>query len=63
MKNVWAKRALVGILGGAAGFAYYAFIGCAGGACPISSNPYLSTAYGAAIGLVLTLGKKKNNTP
>jgi hypothetical protein len=50
---------LAGILGAAAGFAYYHFIGCASGTCPITSNPYISTGYGAVLGLVLASGRKK----
>ena len=41
------------LLGGTAGFAYYYFIGCTGNACPITSNPYISTGYGMAAGLLL----------
>jgi len=45
------------ILGGAAlGFAYYYFIGCASGTCPITSNPYIATAYGGLIGLLFARG-------
>ncbi len=36
--------------GGALGFAYYKFIGCSSGACPITSNPWISTLYGALMG-------------
>jgi hypothetical protein len=57
--NIWVKRALAVALGSAGGFAYYYFIGCTSGACPITSNPYISTAYGALIGVVLTMGSKK----
>ncbi|HSQ74735.1 MAG TPA: DUF6132 family protein, partial [Bacteroidota bacterium] len=56
--NIWVKRALAVSLGSAGGFAYYYFIGCTSGACPITSNPYISTAYGALIGVVLTMGSK-----
>jgi hypothetical protein len=47
------------LLGAAAGFGYYWFIGCQTGTCPITGNPYVSTAYGALIGLVLTTGSKR----
>jgi len=45
------------VIGGILGFAYYHFIGCTSGACPITSNPYISVAYGGIIGLVLAMGK------
>lgn len=39
------------LLGGAAaGYAWYYFVGCVNGTCPISANPYISTAYGALVG-------------
>jgi len=37
--------------GGLAGFAYHKLVGCRSGACPITANPYISTLYGALIGL------------
>lgn len=41
------------VAGGAVlGFAYYKLIGCSSGGCPITSNPYISTLYGALMGLV-----------
>ena len=58
MQNRWFRRGAAALLGSAAGFAYYHFIGCASGTCPITSNPYISTAYGALIGIVLTTGQK-----
>jgi hypothetical protein len=37
-------------LGALAGFLYWKFIGCSSGTCAITSNPYNSTIYGAAMG-------------
>ena len=50
------RLAAAAAAGAGAGFLYYFFVGCAGGACPISSNPVISTLYGGVIGLVLGLG-------
>lgn len=48
-------RIILGIvLGGAAGFAYYKLVGCSTGSCPLTSNPWITTLYGAAIGLLVT---------
>jgi len=44
--------------GGGLGFAYYRFIGCASGTCPITSNPYISTIYGAVMGYMMSGGLK-----
>ena len=38
------------IVGAVVGYLYYRFIGCRSGACIITSNPYISTAYGALLG-------------
>lgn len=48
--------------GGALGFAYYYFIGCASGGCPITSSPYISTLYGAFVGF-LAAGAFKSLRP
>lgn len=50
------RRGLPVVIGAAAGFAYYTFIGCTGGSCPITSNPWVSTAYGGLIGFVASGG-------
>jgi|GEM_PF-399390 len=41
---------LVGIL---AGYAYFHFIGCRTGGCAITSNPYMSMAWGGILGYLL----------
>jgi hypothetical protein len=61
-KPLWQRRVAFGFLGAIGGFAYYYFIGCASGTCPISSNPYISTAYGILMGLLIPV-QKKNGTP
>ncbi len=40
----------VGVLGG---YAYYALIGCKSGTCAITSNPYMSMAWGGILGYLL----------
>jgi LytS/YehU family sensor histidine kinase len=63
MKNLLRKHLLriIGVIvGTVAGFSYYHFIGCSNGTCPISSNPYISMAYGAIMGyLLFDMFKKK----
>ena len=49
------KKALlltgIGIaIGALAGYAYYFYVGCASGACAITSKPLNSTLYGALMG-------------
>jgi hypothetical protein len=53
----WSKRILPIILGAVGGFLYYQYIGCVSGTCAITSNPWLSTGYGALIGAVFTSWK------
>lgn len=59
LNNLWMQRALLALLGGTAGYLYYAFIGCVSGTCPISSNPWLMTGYGAVMGLLLAPRRTK----
>jgi len=41
---------LGGLVGGLLGFGYYKLVGCSTGACPLTSNPWLSTLYGMVLG-------------
>ncbi len=59
-----ALPALIGTIAGAAGgFAYYYFIGCSSGTCPITSSPYISILWGSLMGYLLgDMFVKKNTT-
>jgi len=37
-------------IGAGAGFLYSKYIGCRSGACPLTSNRYIATVYGAVLG-------------
>jgi len=53
-------KIILGAVGGAAlGFLYYKFIGCRTGACPMASNPWISTLVWAVIGGLLMSGLNK----
>ena len=44
-------RLVIGIVsGGALGYGMYRLIGCSSGACPITSNPWISTIVGMMLG-------------
>lgn len=58
-KKKWLKIFTFLFIGGMGGFAYYYFIGCNSGTCPITSNPYISTSYGMIMGLLLSIDSKK----
>jgi hypothetical protein len=47
-------RVIIGaVIGGALGFAYYRFVGCSTGACPLTSNPFISSLYGMVVGALV----------
>jgi hypothetical protein len=49
----WKFYALAGVAGAALGYAYWYFIGCYAGTCPITSSPLNSAIYGAVMGLLV----------
>ena len=60
MNKKYIKLAVFAVAGAIAGYAYYYYIGCYNGQCLISSNPYISTGYGLAAGLILAWDSKKS---
>lgn len=52
-------RWLIGFVAGAVlGLACYKFVGCAGGTCPLTSNPWLSAVYGGILGALIATSYK-----
>ncbi len=48
-----ARIALGAVIGGGFGYGYYRWVGCSTGACPLTSNPWLSTLYGMFLGALV----------
>ncbi len=46
--------AVLAVLGALGGFLYYKFVGCVTGTCPITSNPWSSSVYGAVLGILVS---------
>jgi hypothetical protein len=42
------------VLGAGIGFGVHRLVGCRSGACPIWASPFVSTAYGALLGFLLS---------
>lgn len=49
--DFWKPAIAVGV-GAILGFLYYRFVGCEGGTCAITSNPYLSIIFGGLLGFL-----------
>lgn len=61
MKFLLSYRGIIAgmVAGAVAGYAYYHYIGCFSGTCPITSQPFNSTVYGAVMGgLLLNMFRK-----
>ncbi len=66
MKPFFRKHRLgiAGILTGAVlGFAYYYFIGCTTGTCPITSRPLNAVLYGMILGYLVFSSAGKTEKP
>ena len=50
----WLKPILFTAGGALVGLAYYYFVGCSTGACPLTSNPFITMAYMGFIGWLLS---------
>ncbi|NVO02648.1 MAG: hypothetical protein HXX09_08065 [Bacteroidetes bacterium] len=54
LKSSFSTKNIIGlILGAIGGFLYYTYYGCASGTCPLSSNPWITTIWGATMGYLL----------
>ncbi len=51
------KVILAAIVGGLASFGCHKLVGCKSGGCPIMANPYVSTLWGVAIGVMVAMGR------
>ncbi len=51
------KLIIGAVIGVAAGYAIYRFIGCRTGACPLNSNPWVSMGIWGAIGVLMAINK------
>ena len=47
-------RIVVGtVVGAAVGLGWHKLVGCSGGACPLTGNPFISTLYGMTAGALV----------
>lgn len=60
LKNKYFRLVLFSFLGFIAGYAYYYFIGCYNGSCPITSKWYTSSLYGMLIGFIAGFPTKRD---
>ena len=52
------KMLIGAVVGGVLGYGLYRFVGCSTGACPITSNPWISTIFGMILGALVSGGGK-----
>ena len=54
------KTALFTLAGAGIGFAYWRFIGCTSGTCPLTANWHTTTLFGGLIGMLAVRSGKKS---
>jgi len=59
IRTYW-KTAMFTVLGAGLGFAYWRFVGCTSGTCPLTANWHTSTLMGGLIGLMIVPKKRSN---
>jgi hypothetical protein len=52
MEHITMKLIISVMSGAGVGYGYHRLVGCRGGACPITGNPYIATLYGAFLGFM-----------
>ena len=50
----WLKPVLFVVGGALAGLAYYHFVGCSTGSCPLTSNPWITMSYMGFVGWLIS---------
>ncbi|MBZ0202957.1 MAG: DUF6132 family protein [Ignavibacteria bacterium] len=55
----YQKMLLFAVIGASLGYAYYYFIGCTSGGCPLTSRWYITTVYGMLGGIVMGIPPKQ----
>ena len=55
----YRKTVLFTLVGAMIGFAYWRFIGCTSGTCPLTANWHTSTLFGGLIGMLAVSSRAK----
>jgi Family of unknown function (DUF6132) len=61
LKKYW-KPIVFTVVGITAGFAYWRFVGCKSGTCPITSNWHTSVLMGGLLGFIIGIPGKDNKS-
>ncbi len=57
--DTYWKTGLFMLVGAGLGFAYWRFVGCTSGTCPLTANWHTSTLMGGLIGMLAVPSRKK----